>query len=152
MRYILNEEEASALSKEFTSIQTKEIEFILRFTKEKEIMEVTIDKRKYTKDEDLEIFLNFFHQRLIFHYIPAIRPTEYSVRIIEEVRYYLYDMNISIKSYDDSSFSVQFFDGFSTPLLNAVRNVPGRRWDSDRKIWLIPDNQKAYRSTDSPSL
>ncbi|MBO4858884.1 MAG: integron integrase [Treponema sp.] len=52
-------------------------------------------------------------------------------------------MNISIKSYDDSSFSVQFLDGFSTPLLNAVRNVPGRRWDSDRKIWLIPDNQKA---------
>lgn len=83
--FSLNEEEASALSKEFTSIQTKEIEFILRFTKEKEIMEVTIDKRKYTKDEDLEIFLNFFHQRLIFHYIPAIRPTEYSVRIIEEL-------------------------------------------------------------------
>lgn len=52
-------------------------------------------------------------------------------------------MNISIKSHDDSSFSLQFLDGFLTPLLNAVRNVPGRRWDDKNKIWLIPDNQKA---------
>jgi len=52
-------------------------------------------------------------------------------------------MNISIKSHDDSSFSLQFLDGFSTPILNAVRNVPGRRWDDKNKIWLIPDNQKA---------
>ena len=52
-------------------------------------------------------------------------------------------MNILIKSHDDSNFSLQFLDGFSTPVLNAVRNVPGRRWDNDKRIWLIPDNQKA---------
>ena len=52
-------------------------------------------------------------------------------------------MNISIKSYDDSNFSVKFLDGFSTSVLNAVRNVPGRQWDDKNKIWLIPDNQKA---------
>ncbi|MCR5766255.1 MAG: integron integrase [Treponema sp.] len=52
-------------------------------------------------------------------------------------------MNISIKSYDDSNFSVKFLEGFSTSVLNAVRNVPGRQWDDKNKIWLIPDNQKA---------
>ena len=52
-------------------------------------------------------------------------------------------MNISIKSYDDSSLSVQFLDGFSTPVLNAVRNVSGRRWNDENKVWLIPDNQKS---------
>ena len=52
-------------------------------------------------------------------------------------------MNILIKSHDDSNFSLQFLDGFSTQVLNAVRNVAGRRWDNENKIWLIPDNQKA---------
>ena len=52
-------------------------------------------------------------------------------------------MNILIKSHDDSNFSLQFLDGFSTPVLNAVRNVAGRRWDNDNRIWLIPDNQNA---------
>lgn len=52
-------------------------------------------------------------------------------------------MNISIKSHDDKTFSLQFLDGFSTPVLNAIRNVPGRRWDNENKLWLIPDNQKA---------
>ena len=59
------------------------------------------------------------------------------------IHHYIYSMNISIKSHDDSNFSLQFLDGFSTPVLNAVRNVPGRRWDNDKRIWLIPDNQKA---------
>ena len=57
--------------------------------------------------------------------------------------HYIYSMNISIKSHDDTNFSLQFLDGFSTPVLNAVRNVAGRRWDNENKIWLIPDNQKA---------
>ena len=57
--------------------------------------------------------------------------------------YYIYSMNILLKSHNDSNFSLQFLDGFSTPILNAVRNVAGRRWDNENKIWLIPDNQKA---------
>ena len=59
------------------------------------------------------------------------------------IHHYICNMNISIKSYDDSNFSVKFLDGFSTSVLNAVRNVPGRQWDDKNKIWLIPDNQKA---------
>ncbi len=59
------------------------------------------------------------------------------------IHHYIYSMNISIKSHDDTNFSLQFLDGFSTPVLNAVRNVPGRRWDNDKRIWLIPDNQNA---------
>ena len=59
------------------------------------------------------------------------------------ILYYIYSMNILIKSHDDSNFSLQFLDGFSTQVLNAVRNVAGRRWDNENKIWLIPDNQKA---------
>ena len=59
------------------------------------------------------------------------------------IHHYIYSMNISIKSHDDTNFSLQFLDGFSTPVLNAVRNVPGRHWDNDKRIWLIPDNQKA---------
>ncbi len=59
------------------------------------------------------------------------------------IHHYICSMNISIKSYDNSNFSVKFLEGFSTSVLNAVRNVPGRQWDDKNKIWLIPDNQKA---------
>lgn len=52
-------------------------------------------------------------------------------------------MNIVIKEFDGSRFALQFKDGFSTPLLNAVRNVPGRLWVNDKRIWLIPDTQNA---------
>ncbi len=50
-------------------------------------------------------------------------------------------MRVKISSHENRQIAVQFTDGFNTQLLNAVRNVPGRRWDNEKKLWLIPDNQ-----------
>ena len=52
-------------------------------------------------------------------------------------------MTISINSYDESKFAVSLLDGFTPPVLDAVRNIPGRWWNNDEKIWLIPDNKTA---------
>ncbi len=52
-------------------------------------------------------------------------------------------MTISINSYDESKFAVSLLDGFTPPVLNAVRNIPGRWWNNDEKLWLIPDNKAA---------
>ena len=50
-------------------------------------------------------------------------------------------MTISINPYDESKFAVSLLDGFTRPVLDAVRNIPGRWWNNDKKIWLIPDNK-----------
>ena len=87
VRILLDEEEENELAEILNSQKTNEIEFILCFYRDKETMEVnSVDKQiKYTKDVKIEELLYFFHERLIFHYIPAIRPTEYSIYIIEEL-------------------------------------------------------------------
>lgn len=41
--------------------------------------------KKKTTELDIEKFCEFFNEHLSFHYIPAIRPTEYSVEIIERL-------------------------------------------------------------------
>lgn len=48
-----------------------------------------------------------------------------------------------IKPFDSDYFSLTFVDSFNDKMLNAVRNVSGRKYKSDKKIWLIPDNQKS---------
>ena len=57
----LDDEEASELAKLLKSQETKEIEFILKFSKDTEYMEANpVDKKiKYTKNENFEILLNF---------------------------------------------------------------------------------------------
>jgi len=52
-------------------------------------------------------------------------------------------MKIFIKAYDRGNFLVQFVDGFSGPMLDAVRAVPGRRWNEEKKSWILPANQGA---------
>ena len=52
-------------------------------------------------------------------------------------------MKIFIKAYDGGNFLVQFVDGFSGPVLDAVRAVPGRRWNEEKKSWILPANQGA---------
>lgn len=52
-------------------------------------------------------------------------------------------MNVEIKSFDEKKFSVGFHAGFDKNLLNAVKNVEGRIWNDEQKIWLIPNRQKS---------
>lgn len=52
-------------------------------------------------------------------------------------------MTIEIKSFDDNTFAVSFPEGFSRKILDAVRSVPGKIWQGDKKLWLIPNTQKA---------
>ena len=55
-------------------------------------------------------------------------------------------MNVEIKSYDDKMFSVGFPSGFDQKLLNAVRKIDGRVWNDEKKLWLLPNNQKSINS------
>lgn len=48
-------------------------------------------------------------------------------------------MKIEIKPYDDTFFAVSFPEGFNTDLLNSVRKLPQRIWNSDEKLWLVPN-------------
>ncbi|MBQ7538592.1 MAG: hypothetical protein IJT42_06475 [Treponema sp.] len=50
-------------------------------------------------------------------------------------------MRIIIRGFDANSISIQFEGGFSTSMLNAVRAVPGRTYNPQRKIWMIPHSQ-----------
>ena len=51
-------------------------------------------------------------------------------------------MTIIIKSYDNKKLSVSLLNGFSQNVLNVIRNIEGRWWDNERKIWQIPDSKK----------
>ena len=50
-------------------------------------------------------------------------------------------LNILISDFDGQYFKVDFLGQFNKQMLDAVRNVPGRRWNNDEKLWLIPNNQ-----------
>ncbi len=50
-------------------------------------------------------------------------------------------MNVVIKPFSDRYFSVSFPGTFNKEMLNAVRNTPGRIWNNEQKLWLIPDNK-----------
>lgn len=52
-------------------------------------------------------------------------------------------MNVEIKFSDDKRFSVGFPTGFNQNLLNAVKKVEGRIWNAEKKLWLVPNNQKS---------
>ena len=55
-------------------------------------------------------------------------------------------MTISIRPYDEKKISVQFADRFTPAMLDAVRNIYGRKWDADKKIWFIPNTKEACDS------
>ena len=48
-------------------------------------------------------------------------------------------MNVLIQSYDSSNFAVYFSKGFTQEVLNAVRRLPNRRYNTEKKVWIIPD-------------
>ncbi len=52
-------------------------------------------------------------------------------------------LNILISDFDGQYFKVDFPGQFNKQMLDAVRNVPGRRWNNDEKLWLIPNNKVA---------
>ena len=52
-------------------------------------------------------------------------------------------LNILIGSFDEDFFKVDFPGRFNETMLDAVRSVPGRRWNNDAKLWLIPDTKEA---------
>ncbi len=50
-------------------------------------------------------------------------------------------MTVHVKPFNEQYFSVHFPDGFNEKMLNAVRAVPGRKWNNEKKLWLIPNTQ-----------
>lgn len=54
-------------------------------------------------------------------------------------------MTLYIKSYDEKNLSVGFPDGFNQEMLSAVKKVYGRKWDQDRKVWVIPDRKNSVQ-------
>ena len=52
-------------------------------------------------------------------------------------------MNIIIRNFDENCFAVEFQNGFTEALLNAIRNVPHRKWNDERKLWQILNTQRS---------
>ena len=50
---------------------------------------------------------------------------------------------ILIGGFGEGYFKVDFQGRFNEQMLDAVRSVPGRRWNNDIKLWLIPDTRAA---------
>ena len=53
-------------------------------------------------------------------------------------------MTLTIKecpAFSCGQFAVKFSSGFTTPVLNAVKSIPGRKWNGEEKIWLLPNNK-----------
>ncbi|MCR5318939.1 MAG: integron integrase [Treponema sp.] len=53
-------------------------------------------------------------------------------------------MTITIRSANDATIAIDFNGKFTPGMLNSVRSVPGRKYNHQEKIWLIPDTQKAF--------
>lgn len=53
------------------------------------------------------------------------------------------NFEILIGGFSEGFFKVDFCGRFNEAMLDAVRNVPGRRWNNDSKLWLIPDTKEA---------
>lgn len=51
------------------------------------------------------------------------------------------DFDILIEPYNNEYFKVDFPGQFNNQMLEAVRNIPGRRWNNNEKNWLLPHNQ-----------
>jgi len=53
------------------------------------------------------------------------------------------NFEILICGFVEDFFKVDFPGRFNELMLDAVRKVPGRKWNNDEKFWLIPDTQAA---------
>lgn len=51
--------------------------------------------------------------------------------------------DILISDFDERFFKVDFPCRFNEAMLDAVRSLPGRIWNSKEKLWLIPNNRAA---------
>ncbi len=49
-------------------------------------------------------------------------------------------MDILIRDFNENYFCLDFLGSFNEKMLNAVRRVPGRIWDFESRLWLIPIN------------
>ena len=56
--------------------------------------------------------------------------------IMEEIN--IKPLSILISSFDEKYFCVDFPGSFNAKMLDAVRSVPGRIWNMDLKVWMIP--------------
>ena len=50
------------------------------------------------------------------------------------------NIDIIIRPYDDSYFCIDFAGHFDNKMLDAIRKVPGRIWNNEEKLWLLPCN------------
>ena len=51
--------------------------------------------------------------------------------------------DILIGDFDEDFFKVDFLCRFNGTMLDAVRKVPGRIWNQEKRLWLIPCNKTA---------
>ena len=51
--------------------------------------------------------------------------------------------DILISDFDEDFFKVDFPERFNEAMLDAVRSVPGRIWNQEKRLWLIPYNKTA---------
>jgi putative ATP-dependent endonuclease of the OLD family len=100
----------------------------------------TKDHRKKVTESEVNEYLGFFNQHLSFHYIPAIRPTEYSVNIIENLLAEALSELDSNKEYNDA---LKRLETLQKPILSSLSS---RLTDSIKEF--IPEVKKVDVATE----
>lgn len=54
-------------------------------------------------------------------------------------------MRLEIKPYDENYFSVNLGKKFDEKILDAIRNVPNRKWIGEKKCWLLPNSNNSIQ-------
>lgn len=117
--------------------------FIIEFNKSGGIdIDIKLDKSKSKIKFDAKSLFDFFGKYLSFHYIPAIRPTEYSINIIEGLVESSLGILDSDKNYNTALRSIE---SFQKPILDSL----GKSLTESIKGF-IPEVKKVEVAQDEP--
>lgn len=82
--------------------------------------EISVDRKKNLSEENISSeIIDYISDRFSFYYIPAIRPTEYSIRIIEELLEERLDI---LKQDDDYKEALKKISDCQKPLIDELSN------------------------------
>ncbi|MBO4858436.1 MAG: AAA family ATPase [Treponema sp.] len=117
----LNKQECDDLSYAIGLKIKDDLMFTLTCDKEKESIEVRINDidKKCNRSNDLSEIINYIHSRFSFYYIPAIRPKEYSIQIIDEL---LEERLNSIKKETEYQKALQKILDYQKPIIDELSN------------------------------
>ncbi len=122
----LSTQEVNELQKMLNIQISKDLLFKLTYDNSKCILKVKTNDKLF-KNDLLDNLISFIHTRFSFYYIPAIRPTEYSIQIIEDLLEERLNILKQEKEYQNAlkkilNFQKPIIDDLSNQLSNSIKS------------------------------